>query len=120
MGSLIRTPYQRLLHPRITEVSLLSAVTDLVSLSAPTFTCLLQAWSSTQDGETKYGDGPTGCGDGSTWEVMVPRAVGTAVPGRQRLRQSLISRKVWGQGQRLPWPLSGLPGLCRPIFLLSC
>ena len=52
--------------------------------------------------------------------VMVPWSHGMAVPGRQWLWHSLISRKVRGQGQRLPWPLGGLSGSCRPIFLLSC
>lgn len=59
-------------------------------------------------------------GTGKVKTEMVPRAVRTAVPGRQWLRQCLISSEVRGQSQRLPWPLSGLRGLCGPIFLRSC
>lgn len=52
------------------QMSLLSAVTDLVPFLAPGLTCLLQAWSPTQDGETPQADGPMVPWDGSTWEAM--------------------------------------------------
>lgn len=69
-GSLTWAPYQRLPHPGLTGVSLLSASTDVVPLSAPTSARVLQARPPTQDGESQYGDGPTGRVDGSTWEAM--------------------------------------------------
>lgn len=65
-----------------------------------------QACSPTEDGGAEQEDGTP--------------AIGMAVRGSQWLWHSCISRKVRGQSQRLPQPLDGLQGLCRPRVLTSC